>query len=45
MTTITNVPKEVEDWVARLKLASMGIRIDHLTKEQEAYLTSWSLGT
>jgi adenosylhomocysteinase len=42
---VYEVPKEVEDWVARLKLASMGIRIDHLTKEQEAYLTSWSIGT
>lgn len=42
---VYGVPKEVEDWVARLKLASMGIRIDKLTKEQEAYLSSWSIGT
>jgi len=42
---VYSVPKAVEDWVARLKLASMGIRIDKLTKEQAAYLSSWSIGT
>ena len=42
---VYDVPKEVEDWVARLKLASMGIQIDRLTKEQQAYLSSWSTGT
>lgn len=42
---VYDVPKAVEDWVARLKLASMGIHIDRLTKEQAAYLTSWSIGT
>lgn len=42
---VYDVPKEVEDWVARLKLASMRIRIDKLTKEQEHYLTSWTVGT
>jgi adenosylhomocysteinase len=42
---VYEVPKEVEDWVARLKLASMGIRIDKLTKEQETYLSSWAIGT
>jgi len=42
---VYDVPNEVEDWVARLKLASMGIRIDRLTKEQETYLSSWDVGT
>lgn len=28
-----------------LKLLSMGVRIDELTKEQEVYLSSWSEGT
>jgi adenosylhomocysteinase len=42
---VYDVPRTVEDWVARLKLASMGIHIDRLTKEQAAYLTSWSIGT
>jgi len=31
--------------VARLKLRSMGVRIDHLTKGQRAYLESWQEGT
>jgi adenosylhomocysteinase len=42
---VHNVPKEVEDEVATLKLASMGIRIDRLTVEQKRYLTSWEQGT
>jgi adenosylhomocysteinase len=42
---VYDVPKAVEDWVAKLKLASMGIKIDSLTKEQQKYLSSWSHGT
>jgi adenosylhomocysteinase len=42
---IYDVPRAVEDWVAELKLGSMGIRIDKLSKEQETYLTSWNVGT
>jgi adenosylhomocysteinase len=42
---VYDVPAAVEDWVARLKLASMGIRIDQLTPEQKKYLSSWSHGT
>ena len=42
---VYDVPKAVEDWVAELKLGSMGIRIDKLTKEQQTYLTSWNVGT
>jgi len=39
------VPTEIDRAVARLKLESMGIRIDALTEEQQAYLTSWQHGT
>jgi adenosylhomocysteinase len=42
---VYNVPAEVEDWVARLKLSSMGVQIDRLTKEQQTYLSSWAVGT
>jgi adenosylhomocysteinase len=42
---VYEVPTTVEDWVARLKLASMGIRIDQLTAEQKKYLSSWAHGT
>jgi adenosylhomocysteinase len=39
------VPKEVEEQVATLKLASMGIKFDRLTPEQKQYLASWEFGT
>ena len=39
------VPEEIDREIARLKLASMGITIDALTPEQEAYLASWESGT
>jgi adenosylhomocysteinase len=42
---VYDVPTAVEDWVAKLKLASMGIRIDQLSPEQKQYLSSWSHGT
>jgi adenosylhomocysteinase len=42
---VYEVPKAVEDWVAKLKLGSMGIRIDTLTPEQRNYLSSWDHGT
>jgi len=43
--TVHTVPQEIDDEVARLKLQSMGIEIDTLTAEQEAYLSSWEQGT
>ncbi len=39
------VPTEIDQEIARLKLASMGIKIDALTKEQKEYLSSWESGT
>jgi adenosylhomocysteinase len=42
---VYDVPKEIDDKVARLKLKSMGIRIDSLTLEQERYIASWEEGT
>ena len=42
---VHTVPVEVEQYVAREKLASMGITIDGLTKDQEAYLSGWEHGT
>ncbi|MBX7106029.1 MAG: adenosylhomocysteinase [Gemmataceae bacterium] len=43
--TVHDVPTEVEDYIARTKLASMGIAIDNLTKDQIAYLSGWEHGT
>jgi len=39
------VPADIDRTVARLKLESLGVTIDQLTPEQEAYLASWSEGT
>jgi adenosylhomocysteinase len=39
------VPAEIDEWISRLKLQSMGIRIDSLTPEQSKYLASWQMGT
>jgi adenosylhomocysteinase len=39
------VPLEIDQEIARMKLLSMGIRIDQLTKEQKEYLASWEKGT
>ena len=39
------VPKEIDDEIARLKLATMGVDIDALTAEQAKYLDSWDEGT
>jgi adenosylhomocysteinase len=42
---VYRVPEELDKRVARLKLESMGIKIDKLTPEQEEYLAGWSEGT
>ena len=42
---VYDVPAEIEDWVARLKLKSMNIEMDELTEEQKQYLASWEMGT
>ena len=42
---VYDVPKTVEDWVARLKLTSMGIQVDRLSEKQKEYLSSWNVGT
>ena len=39
------VPDAIDREIARLKLKSMGVRIDGLTAEQKKYLRSWELGT
>ena len=39
------VPREIDLEIARLKLDSMGVEIDQLTKAQREYLASWTHGT
>jgi adenosylhomocysteinase len=43
--TVYSVPEEIDQQIARLKLAAMGVSIDVLTPEQEAYLNEWRMGT
>ena len=39
------VPSDIDKEISRLKLESMGVKIDTLTPEQEKYLSSWEMGT
>ncbi len=39
------LPLEIDEEIAKLKLETMGIKIDTLTKQQEKYLSSWKIGT
>ncbi|MDQ3953859.1 MAG: adenosylhomocysteinase [Actinomycetota bacterium] len=42
---VYGVPDEIDREVARLKLETMGVRIDELTADQRAYLEGWEEGT
>ncbi|MEW5944924.1 MAG: adenosylhomocysteinase [bacterium] len=42
---VYGVPREIDEEIARLKLGSMGVRIDVLTADQKKYLSSWETGT
>lgn len=42
---VYKVPENIDKNIAKLKLKSMGIKIDNLSKEQEKYLASWEIGT
>ncbi len=42
---VYTIPEEIDQEIARLKLAAMGVEIDTLTEEQVAYLNQWQEGT
>ena len=42
---VYTLPADVDMEIARLKLAAMGVHIDQLTDQQEAYLNQWQVGT
>ena len=44
-TAVHQVPRAIDQEVARLKLAALGLTIDTLTDEQDRYLASWREGT
>lgn len=39
------VPQNIDENIAKIKLQTMGIKIDKLTPEQKEYLASWTIGT
>jgi adenosylhomocysteinase len=43
--SVFGVPKEIDEEVARLKLAALGVTIDILSADQQKYLASWNEGT
>lgn len=42
---VYRVPEDIDKEISRLKLQSMGVKIDSLTAEQSKYLSSWEVGT
>ena len=42
---VYSVPAKVDSWVAKVKLETMGIQIDTLTRRQKEYLAGWREGT
>jgi adenosylhomocysteinase len=42
---VYNVPKEIDELVASLKLKAVNVEIDELTEEQRRYLATWEAGT
>ena len=39
------LPEEIDDFIAKLQLEALDIKIDELTQEQKKYLSSWQEGT
>lgn len=42
--SVYGVPAEIDRQIARIKLESMGVKVDRLTLDQEQYLANWSEG-
>ncbi len=42
---VYKIPPEIDEYVALMKLKTMGFRIDSLTNRQKKYLASWEEGT
>ncbi|MDH4227474.1 MAG: adenosylhomocysteinase [Deltaproteobacteria bacterium] len=42
---VYTVPEEIDKEIARMKLITLGVKIDVLTAEQKKYLASWEMGT
>ena len=44
-SVVLDIPEEIDKTVANLKCKAMGLKLDVLTPEQEAYLSGWAEGT
>jgi adenosylhomocysteinase len=42
---VYRVPQDIDRHISRLKLESMGVSVDVLSKDQEKYLSGWEAGT
>ncbi|MEE9115759.1 MAG: adenosylhomocysteinase, partial [Thermoplasmata archaeon] len=42
---VYEVPRHIDERVARIELEHMGVNIDKLTKEQKDYISGWGEGT
>jgi adenosylhomocysteinase len=42
---VYDVPDHLDELVAKLKLETMGVKIDKLSKDQQSYVRSWKEGT
>jgi adenosylhomocysteinase len=42
---VYDMPDDIDQEIARVKLETMGVEIDRLTPEQAHYLASWTVGT
>lgn len=42
---VYRLPRRIDEKIARLKLRSLGVKLERLTEEQKRYLMSWELGT
>ncbi len=42
---VFDVPQEIDEQVARMKLDALGFQIDSLTPDQRKYMSSWDIGT
>jgi adenosylhomocysteinase len=44
-SVVLEIPHEIDKTVAELKCKAMGLKLDVLTPEQDAYLHGWAEGT
>ncbi len=42
---VHDVPSDIDEYIARLKLSAVGATLDDLSAEQKEYMCSWNHGT